>query len=69
MNKEQLASSKKEINKRSYESLLSLWRNAPSGHPYFQGELGKHFSSVMSKKKSELSASDQVQASKNIGWG
>ena len=29
---------KNSIDSMSYESLLSRWRNAPAGNPWFQGE-------------------------------
>jgi len=69
MTAEQLANSKAEIDKRSYESLLSLWRNAPSGHPYFQGELGEYYSKVMAEKRAQVGDAAHVAASKSIGWG
>ena len=68
MDAEKLAASKKSIDERSYESLLSLWRNAPSGHPYFEGELGTYYAEVMAKKKAEIGDAAAVAASKSIGW-
>ena len=59
---------KKSIDNMSYESLLSLWRNAKVGHPYFQGEIGDYYSKVMKKKREEVSNDEHVRASKNIGW-
>jgi len=55
------------IDSLSYESLLSQWRFAPVGNPWFQDETGKYWGERMA----ELSAQDPagaVQASKNIGW-
>lgn len=56
------------IDKASYEELLTKWRFAPSGSPWFQGEVGKYFEEVMSKKRAEVGDAAAVQASKNIGW-
>lgn len=59
---------KKRIDDMDYESMLSLWRNAPIGHPMFQGEIGKYFSEVMAKKRDEVGNDAHVAASKSIGW-
>jgi len=59
---------KKSIDSMGYESMLSLWRNAPSGHPMFQGDVGDYYAIAMKKKRSEISDADHVAASKNIGW-
>ena len=59
---------KKNIDSLSYEQLLSHWRFAPSGDPWFQGETGDYWSSVMKTKKEEIGANEAVRASKNIGW-
>lgn len=59
---------KSNINNMSYESMLSLWRNAPSGHPYFQGDTGDYYSKVMAEKRSKEGNAAHVRASKNIGW-
>lgn len=56
------------IDTASYEDLLAKWRNAPSGSPYFQGEVGDYYSKVMKQRKSELSHAEQVATSKRIGW-
>ena len=56
---------KKYIDAMSYEEMLCLWRNAPSGHELLQGEVGTYFSEVMNKKKQ---TADHVSASKSIGW-
>jgi len=57
------------IDTASYEELLTRWRFAPSGSPWFQGEVGKYYEEVMSKRKAEVGEAAAVQASKNIGWG
>lgn len=56
---------KKWIDESSYESLLRRWRNAPPGDPIFNGESGKYYQKVMSKKKDMC---DHVAASKRVGW-
>lgn len=50
---------KAKIDSRSYEQLLGLWRFAPLGDPWFQGETGEYWSKRMS---------DHVGASKHLGW-
>ena len=59
---------KNHIDNMSYEGLLSLWRNAPSGHSYFQGETGDYYSKVMKEKREAVGEGGHVAASKNIGW-
>lgn len=59
---------KKHIDAMSYESMLRLWRNAPVGHPMFQGETGDYFSKVMAEKRDKAGPEAHTQASKNIGW-
>jgi len=59
---------KKEIDSRSYEDLLSKWRYAPIGDPYFQGEVGEYYSKVMAEKRAEVGHNAAVAASKSIGW-
>ena len=58
---------KKAIDAMSYEQLLRRWRHAPIGDPFFQGEVGKYFSTVMTKKRGE-DPDEAVRASKSIGW-
>ena len=62
-------SHKKSIDDMSYESMLSLWRNAPSGHPMFQGDTGQYYSKVMAEKREKVGNAEHVRASKSIGWG
>ena len=59
---------KKWIDNASYEQLLSKWRNAPSGNPFFQDEVGQYYSKVMAEKKAEVGNGEHVRASKSIGW-
>ena len=56
------------IDGASYESLLGRWRFAPIGSPWFQGEIGKYYSEAMAKKRAEIPHSEQVAASKRVGW-
>ena len=57
------------IDKMSYEGMLSLWRNAPSGHPMFEGDTGDYYSKVMKEKRNKVGPGEHVRASKSIGWG
>ena len=57
---------KREIDEMKYESMLRLWRNAPAGHPMFQGETGKYYSQVMAEKRN-ADPGGHVRASKAIG--
>lgn len=59
---------KKQIDDMSYESMLALWRNAPAGHPMFQGEIGQYYKEAMTKKRNDVGADAHVAASKAIGW-
>jgi len=59
---------KQQIDAMSYHEMLSRWRNAPIGSPWFAGEVGDYFSKAMAKKKSETSHAEQVATSKAIGW-
>lgn len=59
---------KKTIDGMDYQSMLSLWRFAPVGHPMFQGEIGKYFANSMKEKCSQLAAGEQARISKEIGW-
>lgn len=55
------------IDSASYESLLSKWRFAPSGSPWFQGETGSYYAKVMAEKKT-ADPGGAITASKTIGW-
>ena len=60
---------KKQIDSRSYESLLQEWRFAPSGKPIFQGESGKYFGDRMAELRAQPGGNERhVSASKSIGW-
>ena len=55
--------------KATYEEMLRRWRFSSVGDQAFQGETGKLFSKLLFEKKAKLSHDEQVQASKNVGWG
>ena len=57
---------KKTIDAMSYEGLLSKWRFAPSGDPWFQGETGEYWGKRMNELREQ--GADHVGASKRIGW-
>lgn len=58
---------KASIDARSYEGLLSKWRNAPVGDPWFQGETGKYWGERMALLRYQ-DPGGAVAASKRIGW-
>jgi len=57
---------KKKIDKMSYTQLLSAWRFAPVGSPWFQGETGDYWGKRMRELRDQ--GADHVAASKTIGW-
>jgi hypothetical protein len=57
---------KQHIDSLSYEDLLSRWRFAPVGDPWFQGETGDYWSKRM--RELRVAGADHVGASKSIGW-
>lgn len=56
------------IDNATYEQLLSKWRLAPAGDPFFHGEVGSYYSIKIAKKRKEVGESAHVVASKNVGW-
>ena len=56
------------IDGATYEQLLSRWRFAPAGSPWFQGEVGRYYEKVMAEKRESVGHDAHVAASKNIGW-
>ena len=56
------------IDNASYEELLRRWRMASAGSPWFQGETGAYYESVMKRRRTEVGATEHVRASKSIGW-
>jgi len=60
---------KARIDALSYEELLSKWRFAPTGSPWFQGETGTYWGNRMTELRSQPGGNAKhVAASKNIGW-
>jgi hypothetical protein len=60
---------KEHIDSLSYEELLSHWRFAPAGDPWFQGETGTYWYDRMSTLRNAPGGNDEhVSASKSIGW-
>jgi hypothetical protein len=55
------------INNASYETLLHKWRFAPSGDPFFQGEVGTYYTKVFFEKRKALGAKAS-DISKKVGW-
>lgn len=58
---------KVSIDARSYEGLLSHWRFAPAGDPWFEGETGDYWAKRMAEMRAHDNAA-HVAASKWIGW-
>ena len=55
------------IDALSYEQLLSHWRFAPIGDPWFQGKTGKYWKERLSTLRNE-DKDRHVKTSKEIGW-
>ena len=63
------AENKQHIDSMSYPQLLSHWRYAPSGDPWFEGETGDYWSERMRELRSQPEGdAAHVAASKAIGW-
>ena len=58
---------KQWIDNADVESLLSKWRFAKAGSPWFVGEIGEYYSSKL-KELREKNPNEYTRASKNIGW-
>ena len=56
------------IGQQDFQGLLSWWRFAPPGDPFFQGKTGDHYSRVMAERKAELEKDEPAAASKRVGW-
>ena len=67
-NQEAIKRRKSWIDNADYEALLQSWRFAPVGSPLFQGEVGDYYKKIMAEKKKATPVSEQVRASKAIGW-
>ena len=61
-------SMKQWIDAASYEELLSRWRYAPVGSPWFQGVVGKYYDKIMRERAATTPHEEKVAASKKIGW-
>lgn len=60
---------RKYIDGLSYEALLSRWRFAPVGDPWFEGETGQYWSQRMTQERSKPGGDEaHVSASKSLGW-
>lgn len=59
---------KDKIDSMSYEEMLREWRFSEIPNPLFEGDAGKYFAYHMERKKCELSESEKVAISKQIGW-
>ena len=56
------------IDNASYEALLTKWRFAKTGDPFFVGEIGEYFSEKMNAKRNVIGNEEHVRISKKIGW-
>jgi hypothetical protein len=57
------------IDRLSYEQLLSWWRFAPIGDPWFQGGTGEYWANRMAELRNEPGGYERhIIASKTIGW-
>ena len=61
------AAMKAWIDQATTEQLLRKWRFASAGDPFFQGEIGKHFSLVIGARRN-ADPEEWTRASKRIGW-
>jgi hypothetical protein len=60
---------KKHIDGQTYVGLLSYYRHAPAGDPWFEGETGKYWLRRMRELRAmEGGDAAHVSASKQIGW-
>lgn len=55
------------IDARSYAQLLTRWRLAPVGDPWFAGETGEYWSRRMAELRAQ--GADHARIPKAIGWG
>jgi len=58
---------KEHIDALSHYQLLSKWRTAPVGDPWFQGETGVYWGDRMREKRDE-DPDGAVLDSKALGW-
>lgn len=60
---------KSQIDAKSYDALLSRWRDAPVGDQMFQGESGEYWANRMSELRAQEGGNERHAASsKSIGW-
>lgn len=60
---------KTQIDNKTYEQLLSKWRNAPIGDPIFMDESGEYWGKRMAELRSQPGGDIRhTAASKQIGW-
>jgi hypothetical protein len=59
---------KEWIDNATYAQLLSKWRFAPAGDPFFQGQLGEYYQKIMAMRRHEVGATEHIKTSKRIGW-
>ena len=55
-----------KINKMAHYDMCSLWRFAPSGHPYFDNT--KPYADIFKKRLFEYFGGFTPDISKGIGW-
>ena len=58
---------KAHIDGLTHAQLLTWWRNAPAGDPWFQGATGDYWQDRMAEKRDEDPGA-AVANSKRIGW-
>ena len=63
-----LQSMKEWIDNASYEELLTKWRFAPIGDPFFTGEVGDYYTKVMKTHRDYMKSKQLSDASKKVGW-
>ena len=63
MTEEETRKAKAEIDALSQFEMCRLWRFAPPGHPFFQGEIGEYF-----HKKLKEKGGMTPEISKDLGW-
>jgi len=56
------------IDEASYEDLLTRWRFAASGDPFFVGEVGEYYAKIRAERFIEVGAAEHTRISKLIGW-
>lgn len=60
---------KTEIDGKTYEQLLSHWRFARIGDPWFEGETGDYWGQRMRELREQPGGQElHVAASKALGW-